>query len=71
MKKRMKWLLWLVLVTVLAGASVYSSTRPLQTELLEIKPRTIEEKFTESGTVFATWQKEFFSVSGGRVLTVM
>ena len=66
----MKWLLWLVLATVLAGASVYSATRPLQTELLEIKPRTIEEKFTESGTVFATWQKEFFSVSGGRVLTV-
>jgi len=70
MKQRMKWLLWAIVAAALVGASVYSATRPLQAELLEIKPRSIEVKFTESGTVSATWQKDFFSVSGGRVLTV-
>jgi len=70
MKKRLKWILWGVLIAALAGASVYSATRPLQAEMLEIKPRTIEKKFTESGTVSATWQKDFFSVAGGKVMTV-
>ncbi|NLX90552.1 MAG: biotin/lipoyl-binding protein [Firmicutes bacterium] len=70
MKKRLKWILWGVVVAALVGVSVYSATRPLQAELLEIKPRTIEKKFTESGTVSAVWQKDFFSVSGGKVLTV-
>ena len=70
MKKRLKWILWGVVVVALAGVSVYSATRPLQAELLEIRPRTIEKKFTESGKVSAVWQKDFFSVSGGKVLTV-
>lgn len=70
MKKRLKWILWGVVVAALAGVSVYSATRPLQAELLEIKPRTLEKKFTESGTVSAVWQKDFSSLSGGKVLTV-
>ena len=70
MKKRLKWILWGVVVVALVGASVYSATRPLQAELLEVTPRTIEKKFTESGTVSATWQKDFFSLSGGKVLAV-
>lgn len=70
MKKRLKWLLWGLAAVALAGAFVYSATRPLQAELLEIKPRPIEKKFIESGTVSSAWQKDFFSVSGGKVLTV-
>lgn len=70
MKKRVRWILWGVAAVALIGALVYSATRPLQAELLEIKPRTIEKKFTESGTVSATWQKDFFSLSGGKVLQV-
>lgn len=70
MKKRLKWILWGVVAVALAGVSVYSATRPLQTELLEITPRAVEKKFTESGNVSAVWQKDFFSVSGGKVLTV-
>jgi HlyD family secretion protein len=70
MKKRVKWMLWGVLAVALVGTSLYSATRPVQVELLEIKPRTIEKKFTESGTVSAIWQKDFFSISGGKVLKV-
>lgn len=70
MKKRVKWILWGVVAVVLVGSSVYSATRPIQADLLEIKPRAIEKKFTDSGTVSATSQKDFFSLSGGKVLTV-
>ncbi len=70
MKKRLKWILWGVAAVVLAGAFAYSATRPLQAELLEMKSRTIEKKFTESGTVSAAWQRDYFSLSGGKVLTV-
>lgn len=70
MKKRLKWILWGVAAVALVGAFAYSATRPLQAELLEIKSRTIEKKFTESGTVSAAWQRDYFSLSGGKVLTV-
>ncbi|NLW07152.1 MAG: biotin/lipoyl-binding protein, partial [Clostridia bacterium] len=70
MKKRMKWLLWAAVAVVLVGVSVYSATRPLKAELLEVKPRTIEDKFTETGIVSAAWQQDYYSLSGGRVLTV-
>ncbi|NLK52869.1 MAG: HlyD family efflux transporter periplasmic adaptor subunit [Syntrophomonadaceae bacterium] len=70
MKKRVKWLLWGMVVVALVGASVYSATRPIQADLLEVKPRTIEKKFTESGTITAAWQKDFFSLTSGKVLTI-
>jgi HlyD family secretion protein len=70
MKKRIKWLLWGVVVVALVGVSVYSATRPIQADLLEVKPRTIEKKFTESGIITASWQKDFFSITSGKVLTI-
>ncbi len=70
MKKRVKWLLWGAVAVALAGVSIYSATRPVQAELLELKPRTIEKKFTESGMVSAAWQRDFFSASGGKVEAV-
>lgn len=70
MKKRLKWIMWGVVAVALAGTMVYSSTRPLQAELLEIKPRTIEEKFTEQGKVLATWERDFYSVVGGKILAI-
>lgn len=70
MKKRVKWLLWGMVVVALVGTSVYSATRPIQADLLEVKPRTIEKKFTESGTITAAWQKDFFSLTSSKVLTV-
>ena len=70
MKKGLKWFLWGVLVIALVAAYAYSATRPLQADLLEIEPRTIEKTFTESGMVSATWKKDFFSLIGGKVLEV-
>jgi len=70
MKKMLKWVLWGILIVAAVAGGVYSMTRPLQAELLEITPRTVEKKFTESGIVLAVWQRDIYSLSGGRVLSV-
>jgi len=67
MNKRVKWLFWMVALGALAAVSVYNATRPLQAELLTIKPRTIEEKFVENGLVKAAWEKDLFSAVAGSV----
>ena len=70
MKKGFKIILWVVIVAVLVGSGIYMSTRPLRAELLEIYPRAIEDMFTESGIVSAAWQRNLFSITGGKVLNL-
>jgi HlyD family secretion protein len=69
-KKWLKGVLWGILIVAVAAGGVYSVTRPLQAELLEVSPRTIEKKFTESGTVLAVWQRDLYSLSGGRIQSI-
>jgi HlyD family secretion protein len=70
-KKQVKWVLWGAAAVFLAGFMAYSATRPVSAELLEIKPRPIEKKFREQGTVSALRQKDFSSLLGGKVLSIM
>lgn len=67
MKKRMKWLLWVMTVIALSAVYVYNAARPLQVELLVVQPRDIEKKFVETGTLSAVWEKDLFSAAAGRV----
>jgi HlyD family secretion protein len=67
MKKRTKWLLWVMAVIALSAVYVYNAARPLQAELLDIQPRDIEKKFVETGTLSAVWERDLFSAAAGRV----
>ena len=70
MKKQVKWALWGIAAVLLTGFTIYSATRPLTAELVELTPRTIENKFTETGTVAAQWQRTINGTFPGKVLSV-
>lgn len=67
MKKQVKWLLWAAVVVILAAGSLYNATRPLQTEILVVRPQTVERKIVETGKLTATWEKELITPVAGRV----
>lgn len=70
MKKKVKLILWAVVIGLFAVYGVYSSMQPLKTELLTINARDIEKVFIESGTVVAANKEEIYSALGGKINSI-
>lgn len=67
MKKKVKLILWaLVIVTAFAYA-LFAYLRPLAAELLEVQPQNLEKSFSEEGAVISYVEQEIFSLGGGKV----
>ncbi|NLO89956.1 MAG: biotin/lipoyl-binding protein [Clostridia bacterium] len=53
MKKREKIILWTGIGLFILAAVLYGTSRPIKTDLYEVKRQTMEKSFTEEGTVVA------------------
>jgi len=70
MKKRWKLIFGILILIALAVYGVLEYTKPLEAELLEIKPQTISKSFKEEGLVIAGTEKQIYTVSGGKITSL-
>jgi len=68
MKKRGKIILWTAISLLILAAVFYETSKPLKAELYEVKRQTIEESFTEEGTVAAESESPVTPPYAGKVV---
>ncbi|MEW5919851.1 MAG: efflux RND transporter periplasmic adaptor subunit [Bacillota bacterium] len=70
MKKKVKWILWFLLILAVVAYSLFAYLQPLAAPLLEVRPQAVEKSFTESGTVISALEQDLFSLAGGKILAL-
>lgn len=70
MEAHMKWIIGAILALGIGGYFVYNSTKPLETELLEVKAQTISQSFKEEGLVTAAVERPVYSVINGKIINI-
>ena len=67
MKKGIKWIFVSVAAIGIIAYFIYSSTKPLETELLEVKPKTVSQSFNEEGIVVPAIERSIYSEMNGKI----
>jgi len=67
MKKKWKIILSCIIAVVILGITVYESIRPLEAELLEVKPGPIAKTFEEEGKVVPGVERPIYATYGGKI----
>lgn len=67
MKKGIKWIFVSVAAVGIIAYFIYSSTKPLETELLEVKPKTVSQSFNEEGIVVPAIERSIYSEMNGKI----
>lgn len=67
MERRFKWIISGIMALGIGGYFVYSSIKPLETELLTVKAATISQTFKEEGIVTAAVERPVYSLVSGRI----
>lgn len=70
MERHFKWIISGILALGIGGYFVYSNSKPLDTELLEVKVQTVSQTFKEEGIVTATMERPVFSVINGKIINI-
>ncbi len=70
MKKWVKWVLLGVVVAVIGTMTVMSMTAPLSVEATVLERQTLENSFTEKGTVIVPETQDIYSKNGGKLTAV-
>ncbi|WP_458411593.1 efflux RND transporter periplasmic adaptor subunit [Schinkia sp. CFF1] len=70
MVAHLKWIISGVLALGIGGYYVYSAAKPLDVELLAVKPQTVAQAFKEEGIVTAAIERPVYSVTTGKVTSI-
>lgn len=67
MKRKVKWILGIVIVLGILGYGIYAILQPLPVEVIQVEPTTIKDTFTEEGTVTPKEETTLSSTQTGKV----
>lgn len=67
MKKGIKWTLTSLTAIGIIAYFIYTSTKPLETELLKVKPQTVSQSFKEEGIVVPAVERSIYSEMNGKI----
>ncbi|NSL52336.1 efflux RND transporter periplasmic adaptor subunit [Calidifontibacillus erzurumensis] len=68
METHIKWIITAILVLGIGSYFAYSQTKPLHTELLEVKEQTVAQEFKEEGIVTSSLEQPIFSEISGKIV---
>ncbi|HHY73774.1 MAG TPA: efflux RND transporter periplasmic adaptor subunit [Bacillus bacterium] len=67
MERHIKWIISGILALSIGSYFAYSSTKPLETELLEVRSQIVSQSFKEEGIVTASNERPVYSVINGKI----
>lgn len=67
MEKGVKWIIGGIAVIGMMAYFIYSSVKPLETELLAVQPQTVSQSFAEEGIVVSAIERPIYSQINGNI----
>lgn len=68
MKRKWKIVIAILFLVAITAIGVFEYTKPLDVDLMKVKPQTIARTFKEEGTVTAKNEYPVYSANGGRII---
>ncbi|WP_258359640.1 efflux RND transporter periplasmic adaptor subunit [Moorella sulfitireducens] len=70
MKKSVKLVSLIIVIAIVVAYGVFYATRPLQAELIEVKPQTVAQNFKEEGIVEGVLERPVYSLVTGEIINL-